>query len=84
VELRGGLDEERKKTHCCLCQESNPARPARSLVTILTELPRLHYESRFIKNVEFNRFSTLSVLAYSNEKNHPRCTGYRMKHRTPK
>jgi hypothetical protein len=30
-----------RRKNCCLCRESNPISPARSLITILTELPRL-------------------------------------------
>jgi hypothetical protein len=38
---RAGLDAvaKRKKSRHCLCRELNPSRPARSLVSILTELP---------------------------------------------
>jgi hypothetical protein len=38
---RAGLDAEVKWRNPCPCRESNPARPAPSLVTILTELTRL-------------------------------------------
>jgi len=38
-----GLDElTKKKSYHCPCREMNHGRPARSLVSILTELPRLH------------------------------------------
>jgi hypothetical protein len=39
---RAGLDAvaKRKKSHHCSCRELNSGRPTRSLVTILTELPR--------------------------------------------
>jgi hypothetical protein len=35
-----GLDAvaKRKKSLPCLCQESNPGRPARSLVTMMTDI----------------------------------------------
>jgi len=33
-----GLDAVAKTTNPCSCRESNPGRPASSLVTILTEL----------------------------------------------
>jgi hypothetical protein len=36
---RGG--ENKKKSHHCLCRELNPGHLARSLATVLTELPRL-------------------------------------------
>jgi hypothetical protein len=41
VGLRAGLDAvaKRKKSHQCPCWELNPGRPARSLVSVLTELP---------------------------------------------
>jgi hypothetical protein len=35
------MDAVTKRKSPYPCQESNPARPARSLVTILAELPRL-------------------------------------------
>jgi hypothetical protein len=38
---RAGLDASVKRKCLTLCRESNPGRPAPSLVTILTELPRL-------------------------------------------
>jgi len=37
VGLRVGLDMVTKTNYSCPCQESNPGRPARSLVTILTD-----------------------------------------------
>jgi hypothetical protein len=37
-----GRDGEEKKPHHCPWWELNPSRPARSLITILTELPRPH------------------------------------------
>jgi hypothetical protein len=39
---RGGLDTVAKIKVSTPCRESNPDRPACSLVTILTELSRLH------------------------------------------
>jgi hypothetical protein len=36
---RVGLDAAAKRKSLCLCQESNSGRPARDLVTVLTELP---------------------------------------------
>jgi hypothetical protein len=41
VDPRAGLDEVAKKSLYHPCQESNPGRSVRSLVTILTELSRL-------------------------------------------
>jgi len=35
---RDGLDAVAKERSPCTCTESNPVRPGRSLVTILTEL----------------------------------------------
>jgi hypothetical protein len=41
VDRRTSLDVVRRKTsHHCPCRELNPGRPARSLVSIPTELPR--------------------------------------------
>jgi hypothetical protein len=50
---RAGLDAmaKRKKSHHCPCRELNAARPARSLVTILTELLRLRPGSRWEDNI---------------------------------
>jgi hypothetical protein len=42
----------RKKSHHCCCRDLNPGRPARSLVSVLTELPRhLSAHSKKYKNV---------------------------------
>jgi len=41
VSPRAGLDAVAKRKILCSCWEWNPGRPARSLVTILTELYRL-------------------------------------------
>jgi len=38
LDSRAGLDAMQKRKNPCLCRESNPGRPARNLVTILTEL----------------------------------------------
>jgi len=38
---RAGPDAMVKRKILCPCRESNPGRPARSLVTVLTELRRL-------------------------------------------
>jgi hypothetical protein len=40
---RSGRGGEEKKTYHCLCRESNSSGRARSLVCVLTELPRLTY-----------------------------------------
>jgi hypothetical protein len=42
VNPKDGLNAvaKRKKFHHCPCRESNPCRPIRSLVPILTQLPR--------------------------------------------
>jgi hypothetical protein len=50
--LRAGLDvvDKQKKMYQCLCRGLNPGRPARSLVSVLTELPRLRYWS-FHQNI---------------------------------
>jgi hypothetical protein len=42
----GGKDEE---SHHRSCREMNPGRPARSLVSILTEIPWLRYMAQFVK-----------------------------------
>jgi hypothetical protein len=41
---RAGLDAVAKKENPCPCRESNPGRPVRCLVTVPTELSRLHYD----------------------------------------
>jgi hypothetical protein len=41
VQSRFGRGGEEKTPHHCPCRELNPDRPARSLVSILTKLPRL-------------------------------------------
>jgi len=48
--LRTGLDAVAKEKSHCLCREFNLDRPTRSLVTILSQFPRLilGYKSRFI------------------------------------
>jgi len=38
VSPRGGLDAVGRREDPCSCRESNPGRPARSLITTLTEL----------------------------------------------
>jgi hypothetical protein len=38
---RAGLDQVAKRKIPCLCRESNSSHAARSLVTILTELPQV-------------------------------------------
>jgi hypothetical protein len=49
IQSRSGCGGEEKKYLTCPCPESNPDRPAHSLVTILTELPwhemkiKIHY-----------------------------------------
>jgi hypothetical protein len=40
---RGGVDTVTKRKIPCPCRESNTSRQVRSLVTVLTELPRLRY-----------------------------------------
>jgi hypothetical protein len=39
VDSRAGMDLVAKEENLCACRELNPGYPARSLVTILTELP---------------------------------------------
>jgi hypothetical protein len=39
---KADLDTVAKRKNPCPCWESNPGRPAHSLDSILTELPRLH------------------------------------------
>jgi hypothetical protein len=40
---RAGRSDEEEKSHHWACRELNPGRPARSLITILTELPLLQF-----------------------------------------
>jgi len=41
VGTRAGLDAVERENKTCLCRESNPGRPARSLVTKLSYLPQV-------------------------------------------
>jgi hypothetical protein len=60
VGLRAGLDTAVvKRKNPCPYRESNPSRPGRSLVTILTEVPRLHMH--VVKNL-IHRNSNCAVL----------------------
>jgi hypothetical protein len=45
VGARTGLDAEVNRKIPCLCRESNPDRPGRSLVATQTELPRVDINS---------------------------------------
>jgi hypothetical protein len=46
VGTRAGMDAMARRKIPCLCRESNPGRPSRSLVTILTELTQLCFALR--------------------------------------
>jgi hypothetical protein len=48
LQNRFGRRGEEKASHHCPCQEFNPGRPARSLVSTLTELPQLLKASRCV------------------------------------
>jgi hypothetical protein len=66
--LTAGLDVvgKRKKSLHCPCWESNPGRPSRGLVAILTELPRLLIckcvEVIFRHTVNYTNYSHNSVV----------------------
>jgi hypothetical protein len=49
VGFRDGLDAVVKRKISTLCRESNPRRPARSLVIMLTELSRRNVVASFVR-----------------------------------
>jgi hypothetical protein len=50
----------------CPCRETNPDRPARSLVTTLTEIYRLHRRQELLKRWENNKENTVLIQYYEN------------------
>jgi len=58
---RAGLDAVAKRKIICPCQESKPGHPARSLVTVLTELSHLLSES-VILEIMNNRNELLNCV----------------------
>jgi len=70
LQSRSGRDGEEKKSHHCPCRDFNPGRPARSLVTVLTDLHRLVVLGiRVLCNISelwIQQFECLFVILVSN------------------
>jgi hypothetical protein len=64
---RAALDAVMKRKNPCSCREYNSSRPTRSLVTILTELPRLLCVNACMINVSL-LLSPFKVMIYKQNK----------------
>jgi hypothetical protein len=62
---RTGLYAMEKRKISCLFQELNPGCPAHSLVTVLTELPRLILQIDVFTKFEIYFSSTDNVIEYN-------------------
>jgi hypothetical protein len=67
--LRAALDTVAKRKILCPCREWNAGRPARGLVTVLTELPRLpnNYVVQLenIQKIIHNKLSKTALWIYT-------------------